>query len=353
MSESEQFSQRVIGWYDTHGRKHLPWQEPRTSYRVWISEIMLQQTQVNTVIPYYERFMQRFPDVLALANAPLDEVLHHWSGLGYYARARNLHKAAQLVRDQYQGQFPEVFEQVCELPGIGRSTAGAILSLACHQRHAILDGNVKRVLARYFLIEGWPGGTRTANQLWEKAEQLTPGKYVAKYNQAMMDIGSGICKRSKPDCQVCPINNGCQAFFTQRQAEFPHRKPRKTIPVRKTQMLMVCNANHEILLQRRPPAGVWGGLLAFPELPPGQAIDHWCKTQLGLNVSQHAVWPELRHTFSHFHLDITPIVVRIHSISNRVMDQDDWVWYKGESATQGGMAAPVKRLINELAKQII
>jgi A/G-specific adenine glycosylase len=352
MSQKDAFHQRVITWYDTHGRKHLPWQQQRTPYRVWISEIMLQQTQVNTVIPYYERFIQRFPDLLSLANARADEVLHYWSGLGYYARARNMHKAAHQIRDEYQGRFPEAFELVCELPGIGRSTAAAILSLACQQRHAILDGNVKRVLARYFLIEGWPGSNKTANQLWDKAEQLTPDKDVAKYNQAMMDIGSAICTRSKPKCNLCPVSNACQAFIAQRQAEFPQRKPKKTIPVRKTQMLLVCNANNEILLQRRPPTGIWGGLLAFPEIPPGQTVDHWCETHLGITVSQQVVWPELRHTFSHFHLDITPVVVKIRSIHNWVMDQEDWVWYKGESETQGGFAAPVKRLIDALEKHV-
>ncbi|MCI0505595.1 MAG: A/G-specific adenine glycosylase [Gammaproteobacteria bacterium] len=351
MSHMNDFSQRVVAWYDAHGRKHLPWQQQRTPYRVWISEIMLQQTQVNTVIPYYERFMQRFPDVLSLADAQLDEVMHYWSGLGYYARARNMHQAAQQIRDRYQGLFPDTFEQVCELPGIGRSTAGAILSLACQQRHAILDGNVKRVLARYFIIEGWPGVTKTADQLWEKAEQLTPLQDVAKYNQAMMDIGSGICTRTKPGCSLCPVNDTCQANVQHRQKEFPHRKPKETLPVRKTTMVLLRNANDDILLQRRPPAGIWGGLLAFPEIPANQAIDQWCNTRLGITILQQVVWPEIRHTFSHFHLDITPIVIETRSNPDRVMDQGEWVWYKGENETLGGLAAPVKRLIRELEKQ--
>jgi len=226
------FSEAVLHWYQKHGRKYLPWQQDRTPYRVWISEIMLQQTQVATVIPYYERFMERFPDIVSLADAKSDEVLHYWSGLGYYARARNLHKAALIVRDRYQGEFPQDFALVAELPGIGRSTAGAILSLACNQRHAILDGNVKRVLARYFMIDGWPGSTNTLNQLWNKAEQLTPKGDVASYNQAMMDLGSGICTRSKPNCLACPVNHDCQAYHQQKQAEFPNRKPKKSIPVR-------------------------------------------------------------------------------------------------------------------------
>ncbi|WP_455200771.1 A/G-specific adenine glycosylase [Kaarinaea lacus] len=347
------FSQRVIAWYEQYGRKHLPWQQQRTPYRVWISEIMLQQTQVATVIPYYERFMERFPDILSLANADVDEVMHYWSGLGYYARARNLHKAAQTIRDVYQGQFPETIDQVQALSGIGRSTAGAILSLACNQRHAILDGNVKRVLARYFLIEGWPGTTKTANALWDKAELTTPAKDVARFNQAMMDIGSGICTRTKPRCMLCPVSEGCQAYGSQCQEEFPHRKPKKTMPVRKTRMILLRNARQEILLQRRPPSGIWGGLLAFPEIPPDQSVSHWCKSQFGIAASQQAVWPETRHTFSHFHLDITPVLATTtHNKPNRVMDQEHWVWYKGSGAMQGGMAAPIKRLIAELEKQI-
>ncbi|HEY5602051.1 MAG TPA: A/G-specific adenine glycosylase [Gammaproteobacteria bacterium] len=351
MNRKNDFSQCVVAWYDAHGRKHLPWQQQRTPYRVWISEIMLQQTQVGTVIPYYERFMQRFPDVVSLAGAPVDEVMHYWSGLGYYARARNLHQAAKQICDQHQGQFPDSFDQVCELPGIGRSTAGAILSLACDQRHAILDGNVKRVLARCFMVEGWPGTSQTASQLWERAEQLTPEKDVAIYNQAMMDIGSGICTRNRPDCTLCPVSDLCQAQAAQRQHEYPQRKPKKSLPVRATQMLMLRNANNEILLQRRPPVGIWGGLLAFPEIPPGQAVDQWCQAQLGVTVHGQTIWPQVRHTFSHFHLDITPVVVTTRSNPDRVMDQDHWVWYKGESETVGGLAAPVKRLIRELEKQ--
>ena len=354
MATNDTFSRRVLTWFDKHGRKHLPWQQQRTPYRVWISEIMLQQTQVATVIPYYERFMHRFPDVISLANAGIDEVLHHWSGLGYYARARNLHKAAQQVRDQYQGQFPGSFDEVEALPGIGRSTAGAILSLACDQRHAILDGNVKRVLARYFMIEGWPGVTSTLNVLWEKAEQLTPKQQVAAYNQAMMDIGNGICTRSQPACLLCPVNSDCQAHLQQRQEEFPHRKPKKTIPIRKTQMVLLRNSNNEILLQRRPPVGIWGGLLSLPEIPHGESIPQWCADTLGVDVKTQQTWPQLRHTFSHFYLDITPVVVEAAfsaNTTNWVMDQPDWVWYKGEAALQGGLAAPVKRLITEMEKQ--
>ncbi len=351
MTSSTDFSERVIAWYQQHGRKHLPWQQQRTPYRVWVSEIMLQQTQVTTVIPYYERFMQRFPDVISLANADVDEVMHYWSGLGYYARARNLHKAAQTIRDYYQGQFPETFETVQALPGIGRSTAGAILSLACDQRHAILDGNVKRVLARCFLIEGWPGNSKTAERFWEKAENLTPDTHVAKYNQAMMDIGSTICTRTRPTCSLCPVNHVCRASANGCQEEFPHRKPRKTAPVRKTRMMILRNGDNEVLLQRRPPAGIWGGLLAFPEIPVDQTVKHWCESELGIKISHQEQWPDLRHTFSHFHLDITPILATTRqNHSDRVMDQAHWVWYKEESSGPVGMAAPIKRLFEELEK---
>jgi len=347
---AQQFHQAVLRWFQQHGRKDLPWQIERTPYRVWISEIMLQQTQVATVIPYYQRFMRRFPSLIDLAKADIDEVLHHWSGLGYYARARNLHKAAIMVRDQYQGKFPDTLDQMQALPGIGRSTAGAILSLACNQHHAILDGNVKRVLARYFTVEGWPGLTATQALLWEKAELLTPQQQVADYNQAMMDLGNGICTRTRPLCEQCPVNAGCQAFRLQVQDEYPQRKPKKSIPVRKTQMLLLHNTEGALLLQRRPPTGIWGGLLSLPEVPPDQIVSNWCVDQLGLAVDVHDSWPEMRHTFSHFHLDITPVTGQIRTVQAQVREQDNWIWYRTGEPVPGGLAAPVQRLIAQLAK---
>ena len=345
--KSAHFQQHLLAWYDHHGRKDLPWQLHKTPYKVWISEIMLQQTQVATVIPYFNRFMERFSTVQTLADALTDEVMHYWSGLGYYARARNLHRAAQLIRDQHGGNFPETFADVQALPGIGRSTAGAILSLSCGQHHAILDGNVKRVLARYFMIEGWPGATSVADTLWQKAEQLTPAKRCTDYNQAMMDLGATLCTRSRPQCTRCPVQKDCAAHETGRQAEYPGRKPKKAMPVKQTAMLMMLNAQQEVLLERRPPTGIWGGLLGFPELSLQQSTQHWCKKELGIAVTQQQVWPVQRHTFSHFHLDITPIVVHAQTPGNRVMDDTRWVWYKGDSTT-GGLAAPVKRLLNAL-----
>ena len=342
------FSDKVLHWYHQHGRKTLPWQVNRTPYRVWISEIMLQQTQVATVIPYFEKFMQRFPDVQSLADAEIDQVMYYWSGLGYYARARNLHKAAQMICDQYQGNFPQDIEQVMALPGIGRSTAGATLSLACNQHHAILDGNVKRVLARYFMIEGWYGTTRVINELWQRAIELTPTKDVAFYNQAMMDIGNMVCTRSKPDCLQCPVKTGCQAFKFAKQSEFPTPKPKKNIPVKSVRMAMLRDTDSSLLLQRRPPTGIWGGLLSFPEIPDETSIDQWCAKELNLKVSHEQAWPVVRHTFSHFHLDITPVLVSVKPKGGRAMDQDHWVWYKGDASEMGGFAAPVKRLITKL-----
>jgi A/G-specific adenine glycosylase len=350
-STEAQFSRAVLEWFDNHGRKDLPWQHDKTAYRVWISEIMLQQTQVATVIPYFQRFMRRFPTVKALADAPLDEVLQLWSGLGYYARARNLHKAAQLIRDQHQQQFPREFAQVQALPGIGRSTAGAILSLACGQRHAILDGNVKRVLSRVFAVQGWPGEPAVAATLWDHAERLTPRQRVADYNQAMMDLGAGVCARTKPACLLCPVNAFCEACKSQRPTDFPQRKPGKEKPVKQTAMLMLIAPGNKILLEKRPPAGIWGGLLSFPELDIHSGVDAWCQSRFGAGVRDSAVWPTLRHTFSHYHLDITPKVVWMNNPADAVMEDGSWVWYKG-GPLSGGVAAPVKRLLNELLKTL-
>ncbi len=356
-----QFSQVVLNWFDEHGRKHLPWQQDRSPYRVWVSEIMLQQTQVATVIPYFETFMLRFPSVATLAEAPLDAVLGLWAGLGYYARARNLHKAAQAVCDQHGGEFPASFDEVLALPGIGRSTAGAILSLALNQHHAILDGNVKRVLARVFAEPGWPGKTAVAENLWQHSERLTPVQRVADFNQAMMDLGASICSRSRPRCEVCPLQENCMANVAGRQSDYPGKKPRKTIPVRETQMLLLfkkangVNEVKAVLLQRRPPTGIWGGLLSLPEVPVEENVSQWCVKNLGFAIKEQRRWPVMRHTFSHFHLDITPVVIEtltgLNGVDNNsrtmsVMEGPDWVWYKGNADT-GGLPAPVLRLLNQ------
>jgi len=347
------FSQQVLQWFDQHGRKDLPWQQGRSPYRVWISEIMLQQTQVATVIPYFERFMQHFPTLEKLATAELDEVLNLWSGLGYYARARNLHRTARIIQNDYQGIFPDNYEQVVTLPGIGRSTAGAILSLALNQHHPILDGNVKRVIARCFTIDGWPGNKKVADALWQHSEQLTPINRVADFNQAMMDLGAGVCTRSQPACITCPLNNSCKAYATGNQTNYPGRKPRKATPVREIQMLLLANHRGEILLQRRPPSGIWGGLLSLPEVPINNNSSEWCAKHLGLHIQEKECWPVLRHTFSHFHLDISPVIATLKSLNDCVMEDKNWVWYNrqlNESTVgiSGGLPAPVTRLLAQL-----
>jgi A/G-specific adenine glycosylase len=344
------FAKKVLRWFDKHGRKDLPWQQNPTPYRVWISEIMLQQTQVATVIPYYERFMQSFPSIQALAKAHIDEVLSHWAGLGYYARARNLYKSAQLIQSEHSGEFPQDFETVHALPGIGRSTAGAILSLSLGQHHPILDGNVKRVLARYFALEGWPGNQTVANTLWSHSEQLTPKKGVAQFNQAMMDLGAGICTRSKPRCRDCPLEDDCLAHAQRQETAYPGKKPKKETPVRKTQMLLLGNEKGEILLQRRQPSGIWGGLYSLPEAPSDTDASIWSQQHLGLRMRNAKHWPVMRHTFSHFHLDITPIIAQADNHNNRVMEGNDWVWYNSKSMA-AGLPAPVERLLMQWFKR--
>lgn len=338
------FADRVLEWYDTHGRKDLPWQRDRNAYRVWISEIMLQQTQVQTVIPYFERFVQRFPDAIALANAHIDEVLQHWSGLGYYARARNLHRAATMIRDDHGGQFPGTFDDVVALPGIGRSTAGAILSLALGQRHPILDGNVKRVLARHAAIEGWPGVTSVAKQLWGLAEELTPDDRVDAYSQAMMDLGATVCTRSRPACAPCPVNRDCLAMRAGEPERYPGRKPRRERPRRSTIMILAVD-DGAVYLERRPASGIWGGLWSLPE---ASDVDAWCAERLNTAAIETEPWDSLRHSFSHYDLDITPIVVRVDATSSRVADDADSTWHQLDAVPPGGIAAPVTKLINSL-----
>ncbi|MEN8129021.1 MAG: A/G-specific adenine glycosylase [Pseudomonadota bacterium] len=345
------FSSAVLAWYAHHGRKELPWQRRRDPYAVWVSEIMLQQTQVATVIPYYQRFMARFPTPLALADAQLDEVLHRWSGLGYYARARNLHQTARIVRDRHEGCLPDRLEPLQALPGIGRSTAGAILSLAMGQRHAILDGNVKRVLARYYAIEGWPGKAAVLKQLWSLSEQLTPETETAAYNQAMMDLGSLICRRGTPACESCPLVASCLAHGQGRQRELPAPKPKKSLPVRARYLLILRDQAGAVLLERRPPAGIWGGLWSFPECPREREPVAWCEDELALEPISLVRLAQRRHTFSHFHLDILPVEVLLKNPSNRVMDDGAWVWYNLADPDVRGLAAPVSRILEELQQR--
>ncbi len=343
-------SERLLAWYQGHGRRDLPWQHPATPYPVWISEIMLQQTQVQAVIPYFEKFMAGFPDVHALAAAPLDEVLHVWSGLGYYARARNLHRAAKTVVNDHDGELPRSLDALMALPGIGRSTAAAILALSFGDRHAILDGNVKRVLCRYHAIDGWPGASGVARRLWSIAEAHAPDDDLAAYTQAFMDLGATVCTRSQPRCQDCPLNGDCLALAEGRESELPQRKPRKATPLRQTVFVIVRDPRGCVLLERRPPAGVWGGLWSFPECEPGTDVGAWCREHLGVAVKPVRELAALRHTFSHFRLDIQPALVSIDNAGavSAVKDGADRQWYQIDSAERLGLAAPVTRLLGEL-----
>ncbi len=342
----DRFASRLLAWYDEHGRKELPWQQEPTPYRVWVSEIMLQQTQVATVIPYYQRFMATLPDVQALATAPEDTVLGLWSGLGYYSRARNLHRAAQIVVTEHQGHFPDTLEGITTLPGIGRSTGAAILSLALGQRQAILDGNVKRVLSRFHAVEGWPGQSAVQKRLWELAEQHTPDGRNAAYTQAIMDLGATLCAR-KPDCSRCPLRGDCQALAEGEPARYPTPKPRKSLPVRHTRMLLLRNPQGAILLEKRPPTGIWGGLWSLPECPVETPPERHVREVLGLGTDGGQAATGLRHTFSHFHLDIEPWQLQTtqESHSKTVADDPRYAWFAAEQLNGLGLPAPVKRLL--------
>jgi len=339
------FSVRLLNWYDRHGRKDLPWQRNINPYRVWVSEIMLQQTQVATVIPYYLTFMKQFSTLKSLAAAEQDEVLYLWSGLGYYSRARNLHKTAQIIYEQYKGRFPNTLDKMIALPGIGQSTAGAILSIACGQRQPILDGNVKRVLARFAAIEGWTGSRDVQETLWHLAEKYTPANRVADYTQAIMDLGATLCTRSKPDCEACPVCTGCMAYQQDRVSHYPVPKPKKTLPVRKSRFLILRNRHGEVLLEKRPPAGIWGGLWSLPECDHDVELEQHCRDKYGLEISQIETLPDARHSFSHFHLLIQPLRIAVSKISDRVMETEGRVWYNSASGDQRGLAAPVMRLL--------
>ncbi len=337
-----QFQRAVLGWYDQHGRKDLPWQQQISPYRVWVSEIMLQQTQVQTVIPYFERFMQRFPSVEALANADIDDVLHHWTGLGYYARARNLHKAANLLVQEFGGKFPDAVETLTTLPGIGRSTAGAIASISMDVRAPILDGNVKRVLARFYAVPGWPGERAVEQALWQHAERLTPSKRLRDYTQVMMDLGATVCTRSKPACERCPLQRACVASAQGTTGDFPGRKARRSLPVRQTWMLLLENADGQLLLEQRPPAGLWGGLWCPPQLDQPDQLPQALR-QLSLRGGNARSLPAFRHTFSHFHLDIQPLHIRTRAAG--VADASNGRWVNPAAPGRLGLAAPVKKLL--------
>lgn len=350
---SNDFATDLLAWFEAHGRHDLPWQTDPTAYRVWISEIMLQQTQVTTVIPYYQRFMAEFASVEALVTAPIDSVLHLWSGLGYYARARNLHKAAKLISDEHDGVFPDDVQALQALPGIGRSTAGAIVSLAYNQPAPILDGNVKRVLTRYHAIEGWPGTTSVAKQLWQLAEANSSLDRPAAYTQAIMDLGATVCSRRSPTCSVCPLVTNCCAAKQGTPHRFPTPKPKRARPTRHQSVIVAQRNDGAVLLERRPDTGVWGGLWSFPELGPDDVAEVWSALRLGAKPLRVEKLAALNHTFTHFELVLEPVLVSVSPAA--VMDRPDWLWYKLESNTAQavGLPAPVRKLLDTTNREFV
>lgn len=351
--EAANVASRLLGWFADHGRRDLPWQNPRSVYRVWISEVMLQQTQVATVIPYFERFVKTFPDVDTLAAAADDEVLHLWSGLGYYSRARNLHAAARTIVAEYGGRLPTSLESWQALPGIGRSTAGAILALAHGERHPILDGNVKRVLCRVHGIETWPGGSSTARSLWSLADAHTPLADVADYTQAIMDFGATVCRRDRPLCECCPLASDCRARTDGSIGRIPAPKPRRVRPVRTTRFLILRRENRTVMLVKRPPSGVWGSLWSFPECAREEEPAVICRRRFGLQSLETRHLAPRRHGFTHFELDIEPVLLDVDADSAQagaaIMDADPVLWYNSASPNRLGIAAPVRALLKELA----
>ncbi len=339
------FQKKVLNWFDLYGRKDLPWQHEITPYRVWLSETMLQQTQVATVIPYFEAFIVKFPTLDDLANSPIDDVLQLWSGLGYYARARNLHKTAQLIAAK--GYFPETLTELMALPGIGQSTAGAILSIAFQNSHPILDGNVKRVLSRFKAVPGWPGLSRVNKLLWSISNHYTPVDRVADYTQAMMDLGATVCTRSKPRCSLCPLSADCLARIDNNISVFPGSKPAKSLPVKQLIFLVLRDQEGRIFLKKRPPTGIWGGLWSLQEFDSIKFAQDWCETQK-ISVNNQQVLPSQRHTFSHYHLDYTPLLTDIENPINIVMEANQALWYKTEQINTIGLAAPIKLLLQRI-----
>jgi A/G-specific adenine glycosylase len=347
------FSTRLIAWQRVHGRHDLPWQNTRDPYWIWLSEIMLQQTQVSTVIPYYVRFLARFPDVNALAAAPLDDVMTLWAGLGYYSRARNLHRCAQVVSAEYGGHFPRTVDELAQLPGIGRSTAAAIASFAFGARATILDGNVKRVLARVFGVDGFPGEKRVETALWTLAESLLPDAAheddVTAYTQGLMDLGATLCVRGKPDCGRCPFAADCVANVTGRQRELPAARPKKTVPTKKTWML-VLTAGDAVLLEKRPPTGIWGGLWSLPEAADEDALAAVAHSFGGAEQLQRLA--PLTHTFTHFKLDIEPRLAVSRGSHAQAADAET-AWVPLAEIDSFGLPAPVRKLLGALQGSLI
>ena len=345
MMTTPSFAEQLLTWFDQHGRRHLPWQKDRTGYRVWVSEIMLQQTQVITVIPYFERFMERFPTITDLAQADLDTVLSLWTGLGYYSRARNLHASAIAITEQHQGHMPNDLNALIALKGIGRSTAGAIMSQAYNQPGVILDGNVKRLLTRLLAIEGWPGQSQIDKQLWLIATELTPSQRNADYTQAIMDIGATICKPKQPLCVACPMQVRCQALVQDKVSVIPTPKPKKVIPHKTISVLLLKNKQGQTLLEQRPSKGIWGGLWSLPEFPDLNALQTQLATD-GLPTDTHPLTP-IKHVFSHYKLTIEPHLLVLAKTPQKVTEKNKSQWYDSQQLHTIGLATPIKKLLEK------
>ena len=343
---ADRFADRLLGWFDVSGRHDLPWQHPRSPYRVWLSEIMLQQTQVRVVVPYFERFVAVLPDVATLAAAPLDEVLALWSGLGYYARARNLHAAARVCTEQHGGDLPRDFDALVALPGIGRSTAGAILAQAWGDRFAILDGNVKRVLCRYHGIEGWPGLPKVEKSLWQLVESHLPSQRLADYTQAQMDFGATLCTRHDPACVLCPLQDDCVALATGRIAMLPTPKPGKPLPERSAHVLLLRDAQGRVLMQRRPPTGVWASLWSLPEADSHENARSWFEAHVEGDYETGEPLDAIAHGFTHYRLDLRPMRWQEVAARTTVRDNDDLRWVAHDELATLGIPAPIRTLLD-------
>jgi len=343
------FAARLLAWHKRHGRHDLPWQGTRDAYRIWVAEIMLQQTQVAAVIPYYRHFLERFPDIATLAGAPQDEVLRLWSGLGYYSRARNLQRAAQLVQERHGGVFPRALTEIQALPGIGRSTAAAIAAFVYGTRAAILDGNVKRVLARHFAVAGFPGEKRVEERLWRLAEEQLPPRALGRYTQAMMDLGATLCTRAKPACAGCPLATSCRALALGRVREFPAPRPAKAVPTRAIHMLLLVR-NGEVLLEKRPPSGIWGGLWSLPELSDDGRVHVHCRANYGCSIATPQPLAPLAHGFTHFKLQIQPLLCRVEKLAP-VAREAGQMWLSLEQAHGAAIPVPVRKLLECLLSQ--
>jgi A/G-specific adenine glycosylase len=340
------FAQRLLRWFDIHGRHDLPWQHPREPYRVWLSEIMLQQTQVAAVIPYFERFVARFPDLASLARAPVDDVLAQWSGLGYYARARNLHRCAQRVVAEHGGRFPRSLDALTALPGIGRSTAAAILAQAWGERAAILDGNVRRVLARHAAVDGWPGDPRVQRQLWALAESRLPDDRLADYTQALMDLGATVCTTRRPACAQCPVADDCTVRLQDAVARYPQARPRRTRPRRQARLLLAYDGHGALLLERRPPVGIWGGLWCPPLLDDARLASAEASALLD-RASDIETLPPIAHGFTHFELELQPLRLRVEPLA-ALAEPDRQRWVAPEEILSLGLPAPIRKLLASL-----